>query len=144
LDSLQAAVLRAKLPHLDRYNRTRAEAAATYNRILGDSPWLSVPKTAPYSTHVFHQYTLRLHSDLDRSKLRDALTARGVSSMIYYPIPLHRQKAYLDPRYTEGSFPVTEDLCRRVLSLPIHSELSPEGATEIAQLVLDAIREIKG
>lgn len=144
LDSLQAAVLRAKLPHLDRYNRTRAEAAATYNRILGDSPWLSVPRTAPYSTHVFHQYTLRLHSDLDRSKLRDALTARGVSSMIYYPIPLHRQKAYLDPRYTEGSFPVTEDLCRRVLSLPIHSELSPEGATEIAQLVLDAIRELKG
>jgi dTDP-4-amino-4,6-dideoxygalactose transaminase len=64
--------------------------------------------------------------------------------MIYYPIPLHRQKAYLDPRYTEGSFPVTEDLCRRVLSLPIHSELSPEGATEIAQLVLDAIRELKG
>ncbi|MFM7746645.1 MAG: DegT/DnrJ/EryC1/StrS family aminotransferase, partial [Bacteroidota bacterium] len=56
----------------------------------------------------------------------------------------HRQKAYLDPRYTEGSFPVTEDLCRRVLSLPIHSELSPKGATEIAQLVLDAIRELKG
>jgi dTDP-4-amino-4,6-dideoxygalactose transaminase len=57
---------------------------------------------------------------------------------------LHRQKAYLNPRYSEGSFPVTEDLCRRVLSLPIHSELSPEGATEIAHLVLDAIRELKG
>jgi dTDP-4-amino-4,6-dideoxygalactose transaminase len=144
LDSIQAAVLRAKLPHLDRYNSSRALAAATYNRILGTSPWLSVPATAPYSTHVFHQYTLRLHPDLDRQALRDALTARKVSSMIYYPIPLHRQKAYLNPRYSEGSFPVTEDLCRRVLSLPIHSELSPEGATEIAHLVLDAIRELKG
>jgi len=144
LDSLQAAVLRAKLPHLDRYNSARATAAATYNRILGASPWLKVPTTAPYSTHVFHQYTLRLHPDLDRQTLRDALTARDISSMIYYPIPLHRQKAYLDPRYTEGSFPVTEDLCRRVLSLPIHSELSPEGATEIAELVLDALQEIKG
>jgi len=139
LDSLQAAVLRAKLPHLDRYNSTRAAAAATYNRILGASPWLSVPATAPYTTHVFHQYTLVLHPDLHRQTLRDALAERGVSSMIYYPIPLHHQKAYLDPRYTEGAFPVTEDLCRLVLSLPIHSELSEEGAAEIAHLVLDAL-----
>ncbi len=144
LDTLQAAVLRAKLPHLDRYNQTRAEAAATYNRILGASPWLSVPQTADYTTHVFHQYTLRLHPDLDRQALRDALTAREVSSMIYYPIPLHHQKAYLDPRYTEGSFPVTEDLCRRVLSLPIHSELSTDEAAVIAGLVLEAVEEVRG
>jgi dTDP-4-amino-4,6-dideoxygalactose transaminase len=102
-----------------------------------------VPQTADYSTHVFHQYTLRLHPDLDRQALRDALTAREVSSMIYYPIPLHHQKAYLDPRYTEGSFPVTEDLCRRVLSLPIHSELSTDEAAVIAGLVLEAVEEVR-
>ncbi|MFN3530184.1 MAG: DegT/DnrJ/EryC1/StrS family aminotransferase [Bacteroidia bacterium] len=122
LDSLQAAVLNAKLPHLDRYNNSRATAAAYYNAAFSDVSWLNCPQTAQNSTHVFHQYTLQLHKDIDRQALRDHLSALGIPCMIYYPVPLHDQKAYAQ----EGHYPVTEKLCATVISLPMHSELKPE------------------
>ncbi|MDP2188246.1 MAG: DegT/DnrJ/EryC1/StrS family aminotransferase [Sphingobacteriaceae bacterium] len=122
LDSLQAAVLNAKLPHLDRYNTTRRWAADYYNEAFADVSWLVTPLISKNSTHVFHQYTLQLDEKLDRQALRDHLTALGIPSMIYYPVPLHQQKAYEQA----GTFPVTEKLCRSVFSLPMHSELTVE------------------
>jgi len=121
LDSIQAAILRAKLPHLDRYNRSRREAALYYNSSFSHLDWLTCPATAPWSTHVFHQYTLQLAEGISRNSLRDHLAGLGIPMMIYYPVPLNEQKAYAQP----GDFPVTRRLCQTVFSLPMHSELTP-------------------
>lgn len=138
LDSIQAAILRVKLPHLDRYNSSRRAAADYYNAAFANNPKLTTPGFDPKSNHVFHQYTLQLH-DTDRQKMRDSLAAKDIPSMIYYPIPLHMQKAYQSDRYSPGSFPVTEQLCASVFSLPMHSELSREQQDYIIQGVLDAL-----
>ena len=90
----------------------------------------------PGSTHVFHQYTLTLNG-VDRNQLRTHLEQKGIPSMIYYPIPLHMQKAYRDPRYKAGDFPVTEKLCQNVISLPMHTELSREDLIWITGAVLE-------
>lgn len=131
LDSLQAAVLRAKLPHLDRYNASRAAAAAHYNAAFAEIDWLTTPSTASNSTHVFHQYTLQLAAGVDREAFRAHLNAHGVPCMIYYPVPLHEQKAYAQ----QGHYPVTEQLCRTVVSLPMHSELDGVALERIVNAV---------
>lgn len=125
LDALQAAVLDAKLPHLNEYTRRRQEAAAAYNEGFRDNPRLLTPVCIPASTHVYHQYTLRV-TGTDRDRLRDQLAERGIPAMIYYPVPLHLQKAYQDPRYKVGDFPAAEWLASCVLSLPMHTELDNE------------------
>lgn len=125
LDSIQAAILRIKLRHLDRYNASRREAADYYDAAFADMPQLKTPTRAENSTHVFHQYTLQLLEG-DRNALVAELQKHEIPAMIYYPVPLHLQKAYTDERYTSGSFPVTERLCERVFSLPMHSELTKE------------------
>ena len=125
LDSIQAAILDAKLPHLNEYIASRQRAAAYYDEAFKDNPHILIPGREADSTHVYHQYTLRL-IDVDRDKLREALAARGIPAMIYYPIPLHLQKAYQDPRYQPGDFPVAERLAECVLSLPMHTELDEE------------------
>lgn len=125
LDSIQAAILDAKLPHLDEYTAARQAAAARYDAGFADNPHLLTPARAPYSTHVFHQYTLRL-VDVDREALRNGLAEAGIPAMIYYPVPLHLQKAYQDARYQPGDFPVAEKLAACVLSLPMHTCLDDE------------------
>ena len=125
LDSIQAAVLLAKLPHLDEYIETRQEAAAYYTAALKDDVRFLTPIVGRGTTHAFHQYTLRCVG-VDRDDLREHLAEKGVPAMIYYPIPLHQQKAYQDVRYQDGDFPVAEQLAKEVLSLPMHTELDEE------------------
>ncbi len=140
LDSIQAAVLRIKLKHLDEYAAARNKAAAYYDKAFAGHPKLTVPVREKSSTHVFHQYTLVLNG-ADRNQLREYLSARGIPAMIYYPIPLHLQKAYSDSRYKEGDFPVTEHLCKNVISLPMHTELSNDDLQRITSGVLEFLNK---
>lgn len=130
LDSIQAAILNVKLPHLDAYNKRRRAAAHHYNHLFAAQHKLQTPMEVTYSTHVYHQYTLILDAAVNRDKLKHYLADNGIPAMIYYPVPLHNQKAYTQ----EGnpSYPVTEELCKRVISLPMHSELSKEQQAHIA------------
>lgn len=139
LDSIQAAILRIKLRHLDEYAAARNAAASYYDKAFAGHPKIKTPARAKNTTHVFHQYTLQLNG-VDRQQLRDHLQAKGIPSMIYYPIPLHMQKAYLDPRYKAGDFPVTEALCASVLSLPIHTELDESTLKYIVDSVLEFVK----
>ena len=136
LDSMQAAILRVKLPHLNEYCSARQTAAAFYDNAFANHPKVKTPARQKNSTHVFHQYTLVLNG-VDRAELRSFLETKGIPSMIYYPIPLHMQKAYTDARYKQGDFPVTEHLCANVISLPMHTELSTDDLQYIADAVLE-------
>lgn len=138
LDSIQAAILDAKLPHLNEYIAARQRAAAYYDKAFSGNDKLLIPGHQPHSTHVYHQYTLRVVG-ADRDKLREGLAERGIPAMIYYPVPLHQQKAYLDPRYKDGDFPVAERLAACVLSLPMHTELDEEQLAFITSSVLELI-----
>lgn len=141
LDSIQAAVLDAKLPHLDEYIAARQRAAAYYDKVFSQpsaAGKLLIPGRQAHSTHVFHQYTLRVIG-ADRDLLRERLAERGIPAMIYYPVPLHQQKAYLDPRYKDGDFPVAERLAKCVLSLPMHTELEEEQLDYITRNVLESV-----
>ncbi|HBF20733.1 MAG TPA: transcriptional regulator, partial [Cryomorphaceae bacterium] len=140
LDSIQAAILRKKLPHLDTYNANRRKAAEYYNAAFANNPKLKVPVVAKNSTHVFHQYTLQLDG-VDREKLIDHLNDKGIPAMIYYPVALHMQEAYKDDRYGKGHFPVTEKLVDNVISLPMHSELDEEQLEYITSHVLEYINQ---
>ena len=140
LDSIQAAILDIKLPHLDEYIEARQRAAAYYDKAFSNNSHLLIPARTDNSTHVFHQYTLRL-VDVDRDALRNALAEKGIPSMIYYPIPLHLQKAYQDSRYKAGDFPVAEKLAVCVLSLPMHTELDEEQLIYITETVLDIVNQ---
>ena len=140
LDSIQAVVLDAKLKHLDTYNANRAKAATYYSSAFSKSDKLTVPAFEKKSTHVFHQYTLQLHESINRDELIKHLTDKGIPAMIYYPVPLHQQKAYLDPRYKDGDFPVSEKLAKTVFSLPMHSELDNEQLAYITSAVLEKLR----
>ncbi len=136
LDSLQAVVLDVKLKHLDEYNQARAKAAGYYTSAFASCDKLKTPVTTAFSTHVFHQYTLQTDG-IERDELQKYLASKDIPAMIYYPVPLHMQKAYLDPRYKEGDFPVTEKLCKTVISLPMHTELTDEQLKYIADGVLE-------
>ena len=139
LDSLQACVLRAKLPHLDSYNQKRREAARLYTEGLQGNPNISTPEIPQGDTsHVFHQYTIRILGG-KRDALAEHLTKHGVPFGIYYPIPLHKQKAYEDSRYREVDFPATNELVQEVISLPMHTELDKEQINFIAKLITDFV-----
>ncbi len=146
LDSIQAAVLRAKLPRLDDYCSRRREAARKYNQAFRGNKALILPKTvnncegicSTCDCHVFHQYTLRITNG-KRDALAAHLSEKGIPFGIYYPIPLHRQKAYVDPRYREADFPVTNQLVREVISLPMHTELDDEQIAFITETILNFI-----
>jgi len=139
LDSIQAAILRIKLTHLNEYAKARQEVAAYYDNVLGQYPSIVIPELCNYTTHVYHQYTLQI-VNADRNELRKFLADKGIPSMIYYPLPLHVQKAYLDPRYKDGDFPVTEELCKTVLSLPIHTEMTKDQLDYIINSVLEFVK----
>jgi len=139
LDTIQAAVLKVKLKHLDEYAAARNKAAAFYDKAFEGNPKIKIPVRVKNSTHVFHQYTVQL-KNVDRTNLREQLSERGIPAMIYYPIPLHEQKAYKSDRNKKGDFPVTEKLCVSVLSLPMHTELDEETLTYITKNVLELVK----
>lgn len=138
LDSIQAAILHVKLGHLDEYAAKRKAAADFYDKAFANNPRLTTPVRYAKSTHVFHQYTL-VTRDFNRQALIDHLLAKEIPAMIYYPVPLHLQKAYLDPRYKPGDFPVTEALSESVFSLPMHTELDDEQLNHIVTSVLEFV-----
>ena len=143
LDSIQAAVLDAKLPHLDSYNKARQNTARKYNLAFKDHPNIITPKAGNgcvtlcdnCDCHVFHQYTLKL-KNVDRDGLVDHLNAKGIPCGVYYPIPLHNQKAYQDDRYDDNDFQITNQLSNEVISLPMHTELDDEQIEFITSSVL--------
>ena len=140
LDSIQAAILKIKLARLDDYAAKRRSAADFYDNAFAGHPKLTTPVRYSRSSHVFHQYTL-VTNNVDRKALTEFLGSKEIPAMIYYPVPLHMQKAYLDPRYKPGDFPVTEKLCETVFSLPMHTELDEEQLTYITQSVLEFLNK---
>jgi UDP-2-acetamido-2-deoxy-ribo-hexuluronate aminotransferase len=139
LDSIQAAVLKVKLRELDHYAVARNKVADFYDQAFAHHPKIKTPARAKNSDHVFHQYTLTL-SGVDRDDLRQFLADNEIPAMIYYPIPLHKQKAYQDARYKDGDFPVTESLCPHVISLPMHSEMQADQLVHITSKVLEYVK----
>lgn len=138
LDTIQAAVLKVKLKHLDEYAAARNKAADFYDVAFTNHPKLKTPVRVKNSTHVFHQYTLQLIG-VDRKLLREQLAERGIPAMIYYPIPLHEQIAYKSVRFKKEDFPNTEKLCATVLSLPMHTEMDEEMLKYICTNLLELI-----
>ena len=139
LDSIQAAVLRVKLRHLNEFTKARQLAASIYDKAFANNPKIKIPARSKNSTHVFHQYTIQV-DEKTRNELKEHLSAKGIPAMIYYPKPLHLQKAYHDSRYKERAFPVTEHLCKTVLSLPMHTELNADTVHYIADSVLEFLK----
>jgi len=139
LDSIQAAILDVKLKHLDEYASARSKAAAYYSERLQAHPQIKTPVSSPFTTHVFHQYTL-IADGFNRDELIKYLADKQIPAMIYYPVPLHLQKAYVHHGYKEGDLPVTEELSRTVFSLPMHTELSNEQLDYICSAILEFLK----
>ncbi len=136
LDSFQAAVLRAKLKNLDIYNEARKEAAIKYTEALQDHKDIITPvRSGDCDTHVYHQYTLKIKNG-KRDALAKHLQEKGIPFGVYYPIPLHRQKAYVDERYNEKDFTVTNKLVKEVISLPMHTELEDDQIHYISKTII--------
>lgn len=140
LDALQAAVLRVKLPHLDAYNDARRRAADFYDAAFAGQEGIVTPVRAPYSHHVFHQYTLRLQG-IDRDAVHASLAEQGIPSMIYYPVPCHRQEMLAGWIKEVPDLPVTDQLNTEVISLPMHSELTDEELQRIATAFLQTTEQ---
>lgn len=134
LDAIQAAVLNVKLKHLDAYCSARVSVADFYDHAFAEVDALITPYRAPYSTHVFHQYTLRVQ-DGRRDELKEVLEKAGIPTMIYYPVPLYKQKAFSSYAPEGYNLPNTEVLCQEVLSLPIHTEMDEVQLNYIAENV---------
>ena len=134
LDSVQAAVLRRKLPFLNDYNAARNKAAAYYTEAFKDIDALLTPVKGEDTTHVFHQYTLRVTNG-KRNELQAFLTEKEIPAMIYYPVPLRKQKAYDNGHYNDADFPNTNKLVEEVMSLPMHTELDEEQLAYITSAV---------
>jgi len=139
LDTLQAAILDVKLKYLDTYSRARQKAADYYNEKLNTIQGIKTPAILSQSTHVYHQYTMVLDESIDRDKLKEYLKTKAIPSMIYYPVPLHQQKAY-DKNNRNESFPVTEKLSKTVLSLPIHTEITTNEQDFIVSSIQNFLR----
>lgn len=140
LDTIQAAVLEVKLKHLDAYIDARRKVADAYDRAFAQEPKIKTPVRTDYSRHVFHQYTLTLDG-VDRDGLNAFLAENNVPSMIYYPVPAHRQKMFDAWGSSEVQLPVTDWLTERVISLPIHTEMEDEQQQYITGKVLEYINK---
>ena len=140
LDSIQAAVLNIKLKKLDEYNAARQSVAAFYNKAFAGIPAITTPFVAPYSTHVYHQYTMQLHG-VDRDGLVAYLAEQKIPSMIYYPVPGHRQDMFSSFGLKEILMPVTDALTNSVISLPIHTEMDQDQLNHITTHVLNFINK---
>ena len=146
LDSIQAAILRLKLPHLNDYCTARRKAARYYNNGFKSNPHIITPVTEKCgeicdtcNCHVFHQYTLKITNG-KRDALHQHLMDKGIPNAVYYPVPLHKQKAYLDDRYKEELFKVTNDLVDTVISLPMHTELEEEQQDLIIKTIMEFVQ----
>ncbi len=135
LDTLQAVVLSVKLDRLSEYAAARNKAADYYDKALAAVDGIEIPKREAYSSHVFHQYTLKVSAS-KRDALKQFLEEKGVPSMVYYPIPLHHQPAYKTSRYAHNAFPIAEALAKSVLSLPMHTELTEDQLDYISKSVI--------
>lgn len=136
LDTLQAAILRVKLRLLDSFNNSRRKAADFYDKVLSVCPDIIIPERSGYSSHIFHQYTIRIRNNR-RDGLKKYLDDKNIPSMVYYPGPLHMQEAYRYLGYGENDFPVTRELCKEVLSLPMHPELEQDQLDFITRNILN-------
>ena len=136
LDTLQAAILQVKLRHLDEFIANRKAAAHSYFNAIEDLDLIELPVIKENTTHTFHQFTLKV-KERRRDALKQYLAEKGIPSMIYYPVPAHLQPAYQYLDYKEGDFPVAEQLCREVLSLPMHTELSENQLQYICKTIVD-------
>lgn len=140
LDTIQAAILDIKLRHLDEYAAARRKAADHYDRAFAGNPKITIPYRAPYSGHVFHQYTILLEG-INREALKKYLADNGIPSMIYYPVPGHKQKMFEQFDTSAQEMPVTDWLTGRVISLPVHTELDGEQLEFITSKVLEFINK---
>lgn len=139
LDTLQAAVLRVKLRHLDEWNASRRSHAAAYGSLLSSqAESIALPQTAPYAEPVFHLYVIRTE---ERNRLQERLGSLGIGTVIHYPIPIHRQPAYADLGYPAGAFPITEAYCDRILSLPMYAELEVADIEYVSAAVGEFVRD---
>lgn len=137
LDEIQAAILKVKLKYLDKWNLERQKAASYYNELFKDIDSVILPRVKPNSSHIFHQYTIRTKNrDVIYEKLRDL----GIETIIYYPVPIHLQRAFSYLNIKSGSLPVTEKICNEVLSLPIY----PEITRETQEYIIENIKQIAG
>ena len=139
LDTIQAAILNVKLKHLDEYNLARRKAAAFYDNAFKDNSKIQTPVRVGNSNHIFHQYTL-LVKEVDRDALKSHLHEKGIPAMVYYPVPMHLQNAYKYLGYKENDFPVSENLCKIVISLPMHTELDNEQLEYISKTINEFTR----
>jgi dTDP-4-amino-4,6-dideoxygalactose transaminase len=140
LDTIQATVLRVKLPHLDRWNAARHEHAATYNSLLANGPF-ELPQIAAKRTHIFHLYVVQMEN---RSHVQKFLSARGIATGIHYPIPVHLQEVCAGLGYRRGDFPATEIAAGRILSLPMYAELTAAQLEYVATSLLESLRQFPG
>ncbi|MDD5669898.1 MAG: DegT/DnrJ/EryC1/StrS family aminotransferase [Candidatus Omnitrophica bacterium] len=138
LDTLQAAFLRAKLPHLDRWNDARRKIAKTYNTLLKDIVEIMTPMEADFSHHVYHVYSILVKN---RDKVVGCLKSKGVGVMVHYPLPLHLQKAYKFLKYSKGDFPVAEKVSKQIISLPMHPVLTVEQVLYVTECVKNAVKQ---
>jgi UDP-2-acetamido-2-deoxy-ribo-hexuluronate aminotransferase len=136
LDTIQAAILRVKLKYLSLFNDARRSVADQYDEAFAECQSIYVPERVGYSSHIFHQYTIRVNNG-KRDELKNFLETKNIPTMIYYPEPLHMQEAYRELGYKEDDFPVTTDLCKEVLSLPMHPDLEQE---QIDYIVLNILK----
>ncbi len=140
LDTIQAAILRVKLKYLTEFNKARAIVAAKYDKAFTTSEFISVPQRVTYSSHIFHQYTIKVKNG-ERDALKSFLEKRKIPSMVYYPGPIHMQEAYGFLGYGENDFPVTTSLCKEVLSLPMHPEMEQEQIDYIISAILEFFKK---
>ncbi len=138
LDTMQAAVLRAKLPHLAGWNAARREAAAHYDRLFAGENRIQVPATDPRAEHVFHLYVVQVDN---RDRVRENLNARGIAAGVHYPVPVHEQPAFRSLGYAPGDLPETSRAAKRVLSLPIYPEISESQVERVARALIEAVQE---
>lgn len=138
LDSVQAAILDIKLKKLKEYNSARQNAADLYEKYLGQEQKLTLPKVADFTNHVYHQYTVLAESLELRDAIIKHLQSVGIACAVYYPVPLHKQKAYKNDRYPDTSFPVTNKLSDHVFSLPMHTELTDE----VVEIIANEIKKV--
>ena len=139
LDSIQAAILRIKLRQLDNYTAARQSVAKYYTAAFAEFDELETPVIESYTSHVFHQFTIKSHG-INRDELIKHLASKNIPAMIYYPIPSHLQKAYYTDQFPKGSLATTEDLCTRVFSLPIHTEMTEEQLELITSSVIEFVK----
>ncbi|AOW21595.1 DegT/DnrJ/EryC1/StrS family aminotransferase [Urechidicola croceus] len=140
LDSIQAGILDVKLKYLDDYSNARKASAKKYNKAFENQPNIITPIESDFSTHVFHQYTLKV-KNTDRDALVKHLNENDIPCGVYYPIPLHKQKAYVDSRYNEVNFTVTNQLVKEVISLPMHTELEDDQIEFITQTIINFVNK---